>query len=349
MHSNATIIERALLKQKTRRLPCFPLIDIAFASSYAGQPMREVQLDPQLHARALSKCAEQLPVDGIYINLCLDALQGKRISESEVLIDKSLHLVIPENDVLSISSTDIKSLTDDRILEAELFHPGMLATFKNINDYIKNEYAVVVGLTGTFSQVAFLFGITEFMIALLDQPEVVHRTLKKRHEIAIRQVEELCDAGARFIWIGEGLGSGSLISPVQYRDFVLPYEVELAKEIRKHGALSLLHICGDVTNSLVDIAKCSADGFDLDYPVDLVSALDILLPDVAVKGNINPRLFMEGFSEELKNACLQAKAAAADRDGFIMSTGCLVPRDSVNESFRIMADICVYNQVERYS
>lgn len=340
MHSKSVIIEKALLKQETSRLPCFPLVDIAFASSYAGRPMRAVQLDPQLHARALGTCAEQLPVDGIYVNLCLDAGQGTRISDGEIVIDGSLHLVIPENDVLSIASTDIESLEDRRILEAELFHPGMLATFKHIDERTKAECAVAAGLTGTFSQVAFLFGIMEFMMALLDQPGAVRRTLDRRHRIAVRQVRELCAAGARFIWIGEGLGSGSLISPAQYREFVLPYEIELSQEIRSHGALSLLHICGNVTDSLPDIADSSADGFDLDDPVDLAVALDTLLPDVAVKGNIDPRLFMDGFSEQLKAACLQARAVTAYRNGFIMSTGCLVPRDSAVESFHIMADIC---------
>ena len=340
MHSKAAIIEKALLKQETSRLPCFPLIDIAFASSYAGQPMRAVQLDPRLHARALGMCAERLPVDGIYINLCLDDRQGKRISDGEIVIDGSLHLVIPENDVLSIAATDIESLDDRRIQEAELFHPGMLATFEHIDERTKGECAVAAGLTGTFSQVAFLFGITEFMMALLDQPEAVRRTLDRRHRIAVHQARELCAAGARFIWIGEGLGSGSLISPSQYREFVLPYEIELAQEIRSHGALSLLHICGNVTDSLPDIADSSVDGFDLDYPVDLAVALDTLLPEVAVKGNIDPRLFMDGFSGQLETACLQARAVAAHRNGFIMSTGCLVPRDSAVESFHIMADIC---------
>lgn len=342
MHSNAIIIEKALLKQQTKRLPCFPLIDSAFASSFSGLPMREVQLNPQLHANALSKCAEELPVDGIYINLCLDALQGKRISKSEVIIDESLLLVVPDNDVLSIASTDIKSLDDERIMETELFHPGMLATFKNIDDHIKDKYAVAVGVTGTFSQVAFLFGITEFMMALLDDPDRVHQTLEKRHKIVVQQVQELCAAGTRLIWIGEGLGSGSLISPDQYRDFVLPYEIAIAEEIRKHGALSLLHICGNVTNTLSDIAKCSADGFDLDYPVDLADAFEALLPNVAVKGNIDPRLFMEGFTDQLKQSCEQARESAADRTGYIMSTGCLVPRDSTTGAFHIMADICGY-------
>jgi uroporphyrinogen-III decarboxylase len=340
MDPGARIIEDALRRQRTPRLPCFPLIDIAFASSYSAQPMRAVQLDPRLHAKALGTCAEQLPIDGIYINLCLDNHQGERASGSEVLLDEALHLVIPENDVLSFASTEIKSLDDERILKAELFHPGILATFNGLEEHTKRECAVAVGVTGTFSQVAFLFGIAEFMMALLDQPKLVHQALRERHKIAIRQVQELCAAGARFIWIGEGLGSGSLISPDQYRSFVLPYEIGLAEEIRKHGAQSLLHICGDVTKTLPDIANCSADGFDLDYPVDLTRALDVLLPNVAVKGNINPRLFMKGYSEELKDACLQAKTTAAGRNGFIMSTGCLVPRDSEVESFRIMAEVC---------
>ena len=190
---------------------------------------------------------------------------------------------------------------------------------------------------------AFLIGIAECMMALLDRPEEVHLALERRHRIAVKQVQELCSAGARFIWIGEGLGSGSLISPSQYREFVLPYEIGLAEEIRKNGALSLLHICGNVTEALPHIAECRADGFDLDYPVDLSDALDTLLPRVAVKGNINPRLFLRGNASELEYACLEAKNAAVGRTGFIMSTGCLVPRDSTTESFQIMADICGYN------
>jgi len=140
MHSNARIIRDSLQKQETGRLPCFPLIDIAFASSYSSRPMREVQLDPHLHAGVLSKCAEELPVDGVYINLCIDTGQGVRISDRETVIDGSLHLVIPENDVLSISSTEITSLDDGRIVKAELFHPGMLATFNNIDDNIKENH-----------------------------------------------------------------------------------------------------------------------------------------------------------------------------------------------------------------
>ena len=347
MSNKAEIIAHALRKQATDRLPCFPLIDIAFASSYLGRAMREVQLDPRLHARALSKCVRELPVDGIYVNLCLDSGQGERIGPGERVVDEALQLIIPENDVLSIASTRIDSLNDPRIETAELFHPGMLATFESLEQEVRDKYAVAVGITGTFSQLAFLMGISECMMALLDQPENLRQALDRRHRIVRQQVRQLCEAGAGLIWIGEGLGSGSLISPQQYRSFVLPYEIDLAEEIRRNGALSLLHICGNVTQALPDIAQSRADGFDLDYPVDLAAAMAQLLPQVAVKGNINPRLFLPGYREQLEQSCREARDIGGQRPGFILSTGCLVPRDSSVESFDIMAHICGCNSDNR--
>ena len=332
--------QKAIKMEKIDRIPTFPLIDIAFASSYLNRLMREVQLDPRLHANALNTCADELPVDGVYINLGLNSGQCRWLKKDTYLIDEALTLVIPENDVLSVHSRDITSLEDERIETAELFHPGMLTAFKLMREEIKKNHAVVVGITGTFSQLAFLYGIPELLMALLDQPEAVRKALEKRHPVVLRQTREICAAGARFIWIGEGIGSGSLISPEQYRSFVLPYEQSLAQEIRKGGALSLLHICGNVTSALPDIARSGVDGFDVDYPVDLREALDILLPEVAVKGNINPSLFLKDHQNELESSCWEAKAISGGRRGYIMSTGCLVPRDSVVESFHVMARIC---------
>jgi hypothetical protein len=340
MQSGKDVVHLALHKQRTERPPCFPLVDIAFASAYIREPMRQVQLDPSLHATALAACAGELPVDGIYINLCLADGQAQRLSEGTYMIDDALTLAIPDNDVLSIASTAISSLEDPRLTTAELYHPGILQTLRLMPEQARETVAVVAGVTGTFSQLAFLYGVTELMMALVDRPQEVGRALAKRHPVVVRQVRELADEGAGFIWIGEGLGSGSLISPEQYRRFVLPYEQDLTREIAECGASSILHICGDVTAALADIARSGADGFDLDFPVDLNRGLDILLPAVAVKGNINPVLFLNGYQNALAASCRQAVEAARGKAGFILSTGCLVPRDSNFEAFHIVAQCC---------
>jgi len=336
------IVERALLKQQTERMPCFPLIDSAFASAYARVPLRELECDPETHARALTVCADHLPVDGLYVNICLSGKQAAKpsVGNGGVLLDEALELKIPLNDVMSITHTDIVDMDDERIQKAELFHPGMRETMKFMPDRIKEKQAVCVGISGTFTQGAFLFGIERFMISLIDNPEGVRAMLDRRHEQVLRQASELLDDGARFIWIGEGPASGSLISPEFYRSFALPYEISLTDHIRRRGGLSILHICGNTRALLPDIAKSGADGLDLDYPVELTQAFDAVSPAMAVKGNINPILFLPGKETELTEAAVRAAAIGGGRRGFIMSTGCLVPRDSSLEAFGILAEVC---------
>ncbi len=123
-------MDEAVQKGAVPRIACFPLVDSACAAAYAHKPLRQVQLDPELHARALCRCVEKLPVDGVYINLGLASRQAAQIKEDTYRLDGVLTLVIPENDVLSIASTDIRSLDDKRLPTAELFHPGILAAFK---------------------------------------------------------------------------------------------------------------------------------------------------------------------------------------------------------------------------
>ena len=333
-------IEQALQGRSCSRIPCFPLIDAAFASAYSGYNLRAVQTDPAKHAEALGRCARELPVDGVYINLSLSRKQAASGDAAQVIIDNAVAISIPENDVLSISATEISDLSDPRIRSAELFHPGMLETYRLITEDIKQEYAVVTGLTGTFSQLAFLFGVQNLLIELLDRPEQVRRALEQRHVTVMDQVDELCAAGVRFAWIGEGLGSGSLISPEQYREFVLPYEQDIARRFRERGVLTLLHICGNIKNSLDFIARSGVDGIDLDYPVPIEAAFNALGSETSVKGNINPGLFLPGHAAELTEACRTVLERADGHPGFIMSTGCLVPRDSTEEAFHIMRTEC---------
>lgn len=338
------IIESALLRKKVERVPCFPLVDVAYAATHIKKPVSQVELNPTLHAEALTGCLHGLPTDGIYINLCFDEKQAAKAKFINgcyyVWIDDAVEIRMPENDVASISRTKITSLDDERIDMAQLFHPGMLATFKAMSTEICDDAAVVVGLTGAFSQVAFLYGLESLLMAMIDNPAAVHRAIKKRQKIAIAQASEICGAGARFIWIGDGTASGSLISPLMYRNFVLPYEQEMACEIRHMGALTLLHICGNTSELLGDILTSKVNGYDLDYLVDLKTAIDTLSSNMAVKGNINPLLFLPGNSDELSKACASAKQVAGLTKGFIMSTGCLVPRDTSSESFWIMARAC---------
>ncbi len=344
MPDGRRLVERALLRQEVDRTPCFPLVDFVYAGAFSGLPLAGVQLDPQAHARALAQCLDRLPIDGVYVNICLSREQAARAVESaegfRVLLDDCLEVQIGTNEAASILRTRLDSLEDPRIPRAELFHPGMLETFKSMAAEMRGRAAVCLGLTGAFSQLGFLIGLEKLLVALVDQPERVHRALLRRQEAALRQAEELCLAGARFIWIGEGMASGSLISPATYREFVLPYERELVGWIRRLGALSILHICGNTTGMLSEMAETGADGCDVDSPTDWEAAVSVLGNRLCLKGNVNPLFFLPENLRRLPRACADALRGAAGLNGFVLSTGCLVPRDSTAEAFEVMRAAC---------
>jgi uroporphyrinogen-III decarboxylase len=126
-----------------------------------------------------------------------------------------------------------------------------------------------------------------------------------------------------------------------YQQFVLPYEQELADDLRSQGARSLLHICGNATPMLSLMAQSRVDGCDLDYLTDWPAAVRTLGPQMVLKGNINPGLFLPGHDPALAEACEQTKILGRQTPGFILSSGCLVPRDSTPRAFEIMAKASV--------
>jgi uroporphyrinogen-III decarboxylase len=333
-------VETALLRGQPERLPCFPLVDLVYASAHCGVPMADLQLQPAAHAAALARCAGGLPIDGVYVNLCFGSEQARQVRRRDGLyhlrIDDALEVQFAANDVAAVAGTDIRELDDERIERAALFHPGMLETYLAMPAQTRREVAVCVGLTGAFSQLGFLLGLENLLLALADRPAAVHRALAKRQAVAMRQAAEICRSGARFIWIGEGMASGSLISPQTYEQFVLSYQRELAAEIRRLGSLSILHVCGNITASLPVIARSHVDGVDVDWPTDWPAAVEILDPRMCLKGNIDPLLFLPVNVNGLAAACA-ATRQAAPASGFILSTGCLVPRDATPAAFAIMA------------
>lgn len=337
-------VERAFRREACERPPCFPLVDVCFASRFHRQPLGRVQRDPSLHAQALTRCVQELPIAGVYVNLCLNHVQAAACQPREgahhVRLDDALDVTLPEDDVLSIAHSDLQALDDPRIETAALFHPGMRETFEQIPADVRGRAAVCVGLTGAFSQLAFLLGLEPLLLATIDRPGEVHGALRRRQGVALQQATELRQAGAEFIWVGEGMASSALISPAMYREFVLPYERELAAHLRRLGARSILHICGNITPALGAIATAGCDAVDVDWPTDWAAAVDRLGPVTCLKGNLDPLLFLPGNETALEDACRETRRVAAVAPGFILSTGCLVPRDADPRAFLRAAEAC---------
>jgi len=125
----------------------------------------------------------------------------------------------------------------------------------------------------------------------------------------------------------DGLGDAvaSQISPQLYEEFALPYERRIFKAVKDMGATPRLHICGDTSEILAQMADSGAEIIDLDWMVNWLSASDYYgMEGPAICGNFDPvAVLLQGSPQDVEQAVFSCVANGGPK-AFIMA-GCEVP------------------------
>jgi uroporphyrinogen decarboxylase len=186
---------------------------------------------------------------------------------------------------------------------------------------------------GIFSVATLLRGATEFMLDLVENPEAAHRMMDATTSVMIEKLKVWIDHGVRFFMQGEPCPSCELISPKHYRQFALPYHQRLHAEARqcakeRYGArfYACLHICGNNTLILDQMAEAGADAISLDQRVDLAVAKEKVKGKVSIVGNIETTdALLLGTPQIVEEATREAIMKAGKGGGFIIAPAARCP------------------------
>ncbi len=338
--------ELAMRGQEPDRVPVVPLIDTSYAAACYGVPVSECFLDPQVHARALVHALERHPgIDGVSINIGLTAevIAQRTATASDYFVTTTdgTEWQIPVNDIGTPVSHSIQAFDDPRISTLDVLRPHIVETLRAIPAEVLRDYDISAGLTGAFSQIAFLMGVERVLLAMHEEPEALQSAIEKRMPLTLAWAGEMAELGAPSVWIGEGVASSSLISPRQYEEFVLPYEQRLAARLRELGVPAVLHICGKATRMLESMARSGCDCFEADWQVDLAEAKARLGDRMSIKGNLHTTALVNDAPQQVFEAARDAIQKAKRGGGFILSSGCALGRDTPPENVDAMARAAV--------
>ena len=324
----------ALRCQPTDHRSIFPSIDVAASAKYLGEKVGACFTDAKLHARSLEAVLDRHPdIDGVYINLCLTRRTahpcgGDRFS------DGVLEWRVPENDIGTVAVRKIQEPEDPLLWSENPLMDGVLDTFQEVRSAYRDKFLFLPGITGPYSHLTFLYGLENTMMLMLDDPDLMHRLLRRRTELAVDWGKKLADAGAEAVWIGEGAASGSLLPLRLYDEFVRPYAAALVDAMREMGVATLMHVCGDINATVSGVTGTGADGVDVDHMVPLRLAAEQAGRPICVKGNLDPVRLLQSTPEEVKRLCIETAAEAPEH--FILGTGCLIARDTPPENIDAM-------------
>jgi MtaA/CmuA family methyltransferase len=186
---------------------------------------------------------------------------------------------------------------------------------------------------GALAEAADLRGVSTLLIDLIDRPEWVHELLEICTEMEIAFARAQIAAGADIVGLGDAIASQ--IAPRAYRQFALPYEQRIFAAIREAGAIPRLHICGNTSRILADMAQSGAAIIDIDWMVDMGRAAETF-GEIAVCGNFDPvAVMLDGTPAQVQGA-VRGNMAAGGARSFSMA-GCEIPDGTPHANLRAQA------------
>ena len=318
----------AVLKgEKPDRTPIFPLM-MFFAAGRIGAPYRRYVQEADVLVEAHLNLYENYMLDAVTV--CSDAFR--------VSADVGAQMVFPEDQTPYAARPAIK---DRRDLEAakrpDPLKPG--SRMKNRVDAVEKlskavgDEALVMGwVEMPFAEACDLYGLSDFMTLLYDDPGLAHEILEFAIGIEIDFALAQLEAGAHIIGCGDA--AASLISAPAFREFALPYEQRVTEAIRKAGGMSKLHICGNTMHILDDMAANGADLYNIDHMVDFSAASRVYdAAGKAFKGNADPVAhLLQATPEEAAEAALSC-IHAAEGMRYMLGAGCEIPAATPDEVY----------------
>ena len=192
-------------------------------------------------------------------------------------------------------------------------------------------HSVLGWVEGPLAEYSDLRGVETALMDLMDKPEMYMEAAETIVDNAIAFARAQIEAGADMIGVGDA--AASLIAPDMFRQFVLPFEKKLFDAIHEAGATVKLHICGNISRIIGEMAKTGADIIDVDWMVPLDAAREAVGPDVALAGNFDPAgVLLQGSPEDVAEAARKCLADGGER--FILQPGCEVPQATPEENIR---------------
>lgn len=197
--------------------------------------------------------------------------------------------------------------------------------------------------TATLAFCVCLRGMSNTILDLIDSPELVHAIMEKGTEIAIEKGKFNIDNGLKVLRLNDSVANMSVISPEFWRQYVFPHMKDVCDELHRYDPEVKIycHICGNIMPVVEDIIKT---GIDCIGPLDPLGGFscgqvrDITGDRVALLGGVNTLSFINCPRKEIFKEAGRCIRQAGLKGGYVLSSGCVVPRDAKEESLKALVD-----------
>jgi MtaA/CmuA family methyltransferase len=208
----------------------------------------------------------------------------------------------------------------------------VLEALRLLRQKVGHNVVVVGKAMGPWSLSYHMLGVEEFLISTKIDPDKARQCLDILKEVTIAFAQAQVQAGADLVCVADHI-TGGMVSPLVYRDMVLPVHQEM---VRRMGCPTVLHCCGNTTDRVKYFAQAGFDCYHFESQVDMASAVQAASGRMTLMGNINnPEVLLRGTPDQVAAACDRAlKGGVA-----ILAPECAVPLTTPLENLRVLVEV----------
>ena len=220
--------------------------------------------------------------------------------------------------------------------EEELLRVHSIRTVIEAIRILRDKYptvAIIGKVMGPWTLAYHGFGVQNFLMDTILNPERVRKSLEKLQEISVMFANLQIRAGADAISFPDH-ATGDLVSPQMYRDFLVHLHQKIVTRI---GAPIILHICGNTLNRAQYIAEEHFDCFHYDTKTDVIELKKVLGKNTTttlIGGINNPEVLLFGTPEDVKNQAYFAAKAGVE----ILAPECAIPLRTPNKNLKAIVE-----------
>ena len=284
---------------------------------YIGKTVREAVTDGQTHFEAIKALAERYPSAASTVIMDLTV-------EAEAFGAK---ILIPEEEIPTVTERLVSDAASVEALQVPSLDAGRVPEYLKANRLAAEaitDRPVLAGCIGPFSLAGRLYDMSEIMVAIYIEPDVIMSLLEKCTAFLIDYCKALKATGVAGVVMAEP--AAGLLSDEDHMVYATPYIQQIVQAVQDDDFTIVLHNCGNMGQCTHAMVECGARALHFGNLVDIPQALTEVPEDMMVMGNLDPvGVLQQATPEAVAAATTDLLEKTAGAKNFIISTGCDLP------------------------
>lgn len=251
---------------------------------------------------------------------------------------------MPEHEVPSVTGRLVYDEESVNRLQVPSLSVGRMPEYLKANrlaiENIKDK-PVLSGCIGPFSLAGRLYDMSEIMIGIYIEPDVIKTLLDKCTAYITAYCKELKSLGATGVIMAEP--AAGLLSNDDCQEYSTVYVKQIVEAVQDENFTVILHNCGNKGQCTQAMIDSGAAALHFGNAVDMVATLEQCPSDLIVMGNIDPvGILKQASSEDVYRITSDLLTKTAGYKNFVVSSGCdmppLVPEANIKAFYKAVAD-----------